>query len=156
MTCLCHYMYHNLNNMLVCLYCIHLYIILYNCLDNTEHSVSNLALYNYYMCVYLFITTKTEIRDQWLSSLSLTEHDITVNSRVCIVHFRDGNPTNVPSRSVGHKFAARPADDSERSKRARKRGAASVPNALPNTKKHAPLLSQKVTFLPPLPLPLPL
>ena len=94
------------------------------------------------------------LRDQWLSSLSLTEHDITVNSRVYSVHFRDGNNTNVPSRSVGPKFAARPADDSERSKRAQKREAASVPNTLPNTKEHVPLLCQKVTFLPPLPPPL--
>ena len=99
--------------------------------------------------------TKREIRDQWLSSLSLTEHDITVNSRVCIVHFRDGNPTNVPSRSVGHKFAARPADDSERSKRARKRGAASVLNALPNTKKTCTITESESDLPPPPPPPPP-
>ena len=96
---------------------------------------------------------KKELRDQWLSSLSLTEHDITVNSRVCSVHFRDGNPTNVPSRSVGPKFAARPADDSERSKRAQKREAVSVPNALPNTKRTR-TTTESESDLPSLPSPL--
>ena len=64
---------------------------------------------------------KQEVRMQWLGSLSLTQLDITENSRVCSIHFHDGNPCNIPSWSVGPKFATQPDVDSERSKRAQKR-----------------------------------
>ena len=60
---------------------------------------------------------------KWLRGLSLTENDITENSRVCSTHFHDGNPCNIPSHSVGVKFAAQPNVDSERNKRAQKRHA---------------------------------
>ena len=63
---------------------------------------------------------KQEACKKWLRGLSLTENDITENSRVCSMHFRDGNPCNIPSRSVGAKFAAQPDVDSERNKRAHK------------------------------------
>ena len=54
---------------------------------------------------------------------SETENDITENSMVCIMHFRDGNPSYIPSRSVGAKFTAQPDVDSECNKRAQKRQA---------------------------------
>ena len=66
---------------------------------------------------------KHEVRTKWLNGLSLAEADVTENSRVCSMHFRDGNPSNVPSCSIGAKFAAQPVVNSERSTRAQKRKA---------------------------------
>ena len=56
---------------------------------------------------------KQEACKKWLKGLSLTENDITENSRVCSMHFRDGNPSNIPSRSVRAEFVAQPHIDSE-------------------------------------------
>ena len=55
---------------------------------------------------------KQELRAQWLSSLSLTESDVTEHSRICSMHFRDGNPANIPSHSIVVKFGARATVDS--------------------------------------------
>ena len=66
---------------------------------------------------------KYEVSKKWLNSLSLAEADVMENSRVCSMHFRDGNPSNVLSRSIGAKFAAQPVVDSVRSMRAQKRKA---------------------------------
>ena len=78
---------------------------------------------------------KHELRAQWLSSLSLTESDVTEHSRVCSMHFRDGNPSNIPSHSIGVKFGARAIGDSERSKRAQKREATGTLRTPPASKR---------------------
>ena len=48
---------------------------------------------------------KPEIRKKWLDGLELTESDINSESRVCSMHFRDGNIKNIPSIHIGIKFA---------------------------------------------------
>ena len=78
---------------------------------------------------------KQAVRIKLLSSLRLTEGDITENSRVCSMHFRDGNPCNIPSLSIGEKFALQPSVDSERRKRAQKHGTTSTLCTPPATKK---------------------
>ena len=62
---------------------------------------------------------KQEACKKWLRGLSLTENDTTTKYfRVYSMNFCDGNPGNIPSHSVGAKFAAQPNIDSEHNKRA--------------------------------------
>ena len=51
---------------------------------------------------------KQEVRIKWLCGLSLTKGDITNDCRVCSIHLCEGDPSNIPPRSVGTEFAARP------------------------------------------------
>ena len=78
-----------------------------------------------YATGYLSIDFQKSMRcvQSALSSLSLAEADVMENSRVCSMHFRDGNPSNVPSCSIGAKFASQPVVDSECSMRAQNRKA---------------------------------
>ena len=78
---------------------------------------------------------KQAVRTKWLSSLRLTGGDITENSRVCSMHFCDGNPCNIPSHSIGEKFALQLSVDSNWGKHAQKHEAASTLCTLPATKK---------------------
>ena len=60
---------------------------------------------------------KPEIRKKWLDGLELTESDINSESRVCSMHFRDGNIKNIPSIHIGIKFADAVLSDTARGKR---------------------------------------
>ena len=41
-----------------------------------------------------------KVRAKWLDSLHLKEEDISPHSRVCNLHFRDGNTKTIPSLSL--------------------------------------------------------
>ena len=61
------------------------------------------------------------VRKAWLNGLHLTESEISPSSRVCNLHFRDGNSSNIPLLSVGEKFGSWSSLDSERMQRLKKR-----------------------------------
>ena len=60
---------------------------------------------------------KNPIIRKWLDGLNLTEDDITTESRICSMHFRDGNPKTIPSAHLGVKFASAPPSNTVRAKR---------------------------------------
>ena len=60
---------------------------------------------------------KLKIRKKWLDGLELAESDVTVESRVCSMHFRDGDVKTIPSIHIGVKFADATHSDTARSKR---------------------------------------
>lgn len=68
-----------------------------------------------------------------LNVLNLSESDLTPNSRICSLHFRDGDITTTPSLSTGEKFGSPPID-SKRAKRFRKRWAKRKEVLVPTTK----------------------
>ena len=57
------------------------------------------------------------LRSKWLEGLSLAEVDVGPDSRVCSLHFWDGNAKSIPSISIGPKFAEMPSRSSVRTKR---------------------------------------
>lgn len=56
-------------------------------------------------------------RKKWLDNLKLQEQDITSNSRVCSLHFRDGNTKTIPLSTLGRRLTERPDYETPRSKR---------------------------------------
>ena len=63
------------------------------------------------------IPKRPELQKALLEGLGLTQEDITADTRVCSMHFRDGNPKTIPSAHLGTKFAERPSKDTAREKR---------------------------------------
>ena len=66
------------------------------------------------------------IRQVWLHELRLSENDISPSSRLCSLHFRDGNASNIPSLSMGEKFGSCPDMTSSRAKRLQRRTSAAT------------------------------
>ena len=66
---------------------------------------------------FIAFPKNANIRKKWLGGLELSEDDITTDSRVCSMHFRDGNPKTIPSAYLGVKFASAPLSNTIRGKR---------------------------------------
>ena len=62
-----------------------------------------------------------KLRAKWLNSLHLKEEDISPHSRVCNLHFRDGNTKTIPSVSLGIRLCSPPSYSTPRGKRAANR-----------------------------------
>ena len=62
-----------------------------------------------------------ELRQKWLDDLNLRSADITRDSRVCSLHFIDGNIKTLPSISLGIKFCLPLDTSTPRGKRATNR-----------------------------------
>ena len=62
-----------------------------------------------------------KLRAKWLDSLHLKEEDISPHSRVCNLHFRDGNTKTIPSVSLGIRLCSPPSYSTPRGKRAANR-----------------------------------
>ena len=45
-------------------------------------------------------------RQEWCLALNVKEKDLTADPRVCSRHFSDGDALNMPSLSVGKRFAS--------------------------------------------------
>ena len=63
------------------------------------------------------IPKNTQIRNAWLKGLCLTPQDIKNVSRVCSLHFRDGNSKTIPSARLGKSFCQLPSKCTPRGKR---------------------------------------
>ena len=57
----------------------------------------------------------------WLEAIGMTEDDITMHSRICSLHFWNGDPHQVPSLCLGNRFISPKKKGTARAKRAEKR-----------------------------------
>ena len=65
-------------------------------------------------------------RRQWLKSLKLTENDVSDHSCVCIRHFPNHDPTQIPTLALGKKFRSPKKIWTDRAKRASQRSVATT------------------------------
>ena len=94
------------------------------------------------------IPKNTQIRNAWLKGLCLIPQDIKNVSRVCSLHFRDGNSKNIPSACLGKRFCQLPSKCTPRGKRQTSRDLRKQLDSLSSTNPSEPYHSSS-SLLPP-------
>ncbi len=99
------------------------------------------------VCTLHRFPAEKQLLVKWLNGLNLAE-DISPHSRVCNLHFRDGNIKTVPSVSLGLTLCSPPSYTTPRGKRAANRAA--LADTSPLSKRQCRTSTPTVTHLAPL------
>lgn len=96
-----------------------------------------------------------ERRQQWCLALCMEEKDLPADARVCSRHFADGDTSNLPSLTLGKRFASPkkrpvrvrvPLSPKKKQKRA-KRSPADNLSLTPSTPSESPVVSESITSM---------
>ena len=85
-------------------------------------------------------------RNQWLAALSLEEHAVKDHHRVCSLHFRNGDTSQVPSLVLGKRFLS-PIKRTIRAERATKRATYQPPPSSTTARDHHATAAASATSL---------